>query len=69
MIGILNYGLGNVGALKNIFDESNIKVKLISKSDDINSFIDKLIIPGVGSYDNAIKKIRNQNSERKIRKF
>lgn len=69
MIGILNYGLGNVGALKNIFDESNIKVKLISKSDDINSFIDKLIIPGVGSYDNAIKKIRNQNLFETIKNF
>ena len=32
MIGILNYGLGNIYALKNIFDESNINVKIISKS-------------------------------------
>ena len=29
MIGILNYGLGNIGAIKNVFDESNIEVKIM----------------------------------------
>ena len=61
MIGILNYGLGNIYALKNIFDESNINVKIISKSSELTPPINKLIIPGVGSYDNAIRKIKDLN--------
>ena len=61
MIGILNYGLGTIYALKNIFDESNINVKIISKSSELTPPINKLIIPGVGSYDNAIRKIKDLN--------
>ena len=69
MIGILNYGLGNIGAIKNVFDESNIEVKIISKPYEIDAKINKLIIPGVGSYDNAIRKLRNLNFFETIKNF
>lgn len=69
MIGIINYGLGNVGALKNIFFEANIEIKIISNPEEIDNNIDKLILPGVGSYDNAIRLLIEKNLFNAIKKF
>lgn len=54
MIGIIDYGLGNIMAFLNFYSNQNIDVKIISNKIDFDS-IDKLILPGVGSFDNAIK--------------
>ncbi|MDC3158617.1 imidazole glycerol phosphate synthase subunit HisH [Candidatus Pelagibacter sp.] len=69
MIGILNYGLGNIGALKNIFIEENIQIKIITYPEEIDNNINKLILPGVGSYDNAIKLLIEKNLFNTIKKF
>ncbi len=60
MIGIINYGLGNINAYYNIFKENDINLKIISNYKDINSNIDKLILPGIGSFDNAINLLKSQ---------
>ena len=54
MIGIINYGLGNVKAILNLYNYHNVQAKLISSKKDFD-LIDRLILPGVGSFDNAIK--------------
>ena len=60
MIGIINYGLGNINAYYNIFKEHDINLKILSNYKDINSNIDKLILPGIGSFDNAINLLKSQ---------
>ena len=58
MITILDYGLGNIGSLKNMLKRLNQNVIITSKPEHIlNS--KKLIIPGVGSFDKAISNINN----------
>ena len=59
MIGILDYGLGNIFAIKNIFLSLNVKVKLIREKNDFND-VNKLILPGVGSFDKVIKEIKKK---------
>ena len=54
MIGILDYGLGNVLAFENIYKSLNIQVKIIKFGKEISS-CNKLILPGVGSFDHAIE--------------
>ena len=44
MIGIINYGSGNVQAIANIYNRTNIPYKIIHKSDELND-VDKLILP------------------------
>ena len=39
MIGIINYGLGNIKAFENAFKDLNIKTKVISQNDDISKQI------------------------------
>ena len=51
---ILNYGLGNVQAFVKVYERLNIKCRQASKKEDLD--IDsKIILPGVGSFDYAIR--------------
>ena len=58
MIGIINYGLGNVQSFINSFKVLGISAISISNKDQLKK-IDRLILPGVGSFDNAITKFNN----------
>ena len=60
MIGIVSYGYGNIQAFLNIFKLLNIKAKPVSNFREIEQ-VDKLILPGVGSFDTAIKAINDKD--------
>jgi len=55
LIGILNYGVGNVFVLEKRFNELNLPVTLISKPADMKN-ISSFILPGVGSFGVAMNK-------------
>ena len=69
MIGIIDYGLGNIKAFYNIYKEKNINLKIISKTEDLDQNIKKLILPGVGSFDNAITLLQEKKLFKKIVNF
>ena len=41
MIGIIDYGMGNIKAFYNIYKEKNIDLKIISNSGDLDQNIKK----------------------------
>lgn len=53
MIGIINYGLGNIFAFTNLLNRINVDNMVINNVDDLNK-VQKLILPGVGHFDQAI---------------
>ncbi len=55
MIGIIDYGLGNIRAFSNIYKSLNIKYRIIKKSEELKD-VSKIILPGVGAFDDAMKK-------------
>lgn len=65
MIGILNYGLGNIRAFINVFNRLNVPLKLVSRADELDA-IKKLILPGVGSFDYAMKLFNNSGLRDKV---
>ena len=58
MIGIINYGLGNVQSFINSYRMLGIPSISLSCKKDFKR-VDRLILPGVGSFDNAIKRLNN----------
>jgi len=60
VIGIINYGLGNVKSIYNLLLFLNEKVIVVNENEDLE-YVDKLILPGVGSFDYAMKKIKKAN--------
>lgn len=60
MITIINYGSGNIGSISNMLKKINIAYRIAEKVSDVEN-ADKIILPGVGSYDSAILKLKEKN--------
>lgn len=60
MIGIINYGLGNINAFYEIYKENGIKLKIIDNYKDLKNNCNKIILPGVGSFDKAITLLKSK---------
>lgn len=56
MIAIVDYGLGNIRAFGNIYNRLNIPFVYASTADSLKS-ASGIILPGVGSFDYAMKKL------------
>ena len=57
MIGIIDYGLRiNVKAFSNVYKNLNIPNKIIKNADELK-YVDRIILPGVGAFDYAMKKL------------
>ena len=69
MIGIIDYGMGNVNAFKNIYYENGIDVRIINDPKNIDKDIKKIILPGVGSFDYAMQSLRMLGFLEKISEF
>ncbi|EAK0826949.1 imidazole glycerol phosphate synthase subunit HisH [Campylobacter fetus] len=68
MIGIIDYGAGNIKSVKNAFEYVGSKSELISFGDNLKKY-DKLILPGVGAYGDAMQKLRVNGLEDGILEF
>ena len=58
MIGIVNYGSGNIHAVANIYQRLNIP-HFISKNFQDLSSATHLVLPGVGAFDETMKILNN----------
>ena len=56
MIGIIDYGSGNVQAIATIYKNLNIDYLIISDPDDLKK-ADKLVLPGVGAFDATMQQL------------
>jgi len=57
MIGIVDYGVGNLFSLKSSFAALEIETEVSGDPDKIRSW-DKIILPGVGAFGDAADKLR-----------
>jgi glutamine amidotransferase len=58
MIGIIDYGLGNVRAFANVYKTLNIPARIVKQPLDFKE-ISKVILPGVGAFDYAMQKLES----------
>ncbi|MCY1151251.1 MAG: imidazole glycerol phosphate synthase subunit HisH [Sphaerochaetaceae bacterium] len=60
MIGIIDYGMGNVLSIYNMLKKIKVEV-ILSKTCDELMICDKIILPGVGAFDVGMKKLKQSN--------
>ena len=60
MIGILNYGMGNLLSVKNALDYLGESSEICDNYKKLDKY-SKIIIPGVGSFPDCIKNIKKMN--------
>ena len=58
MIGIIDYGSGNISAIMNILKQSKIAHFLSNDPAELAK-ADRYILPGVGAFDPTVKNLRN----------
>lgn len=56
MIAVIDYGMGNMGSIINIFHKIGVSSILTSDIEQIEE-ADKLILPGVGAFDNGMRNL------------
>src|SRR5436853_4173961 len=57
MIIIVDYGVGNLASIRNMFKKIGTDAMISSKKEDILA-ADKLILPGVGAFDTCAAKLQ-----------
>ena len=58
MISILNYGMGNLASIQNMFKKVGASSNVIATEGEVND-ARALVIPGVGKFDNAMQRIES----------
>jgi len=65
MIGIIDYGVGNIKAFANIYKNFNMSYKIVKNISEFEN-VTKLILPGVGSFDHAMTSLQNSGMREKL---
>jgi len=60
MITIIDYGSGNINAIKNIYERLNIHCEFAVSIEQIEK-ADHIILPGVGAFDETISTLRSKD--------
>ena len=56
MISIVDYGLGNVQAFRNMYKRLNVEARTVTSAADLEGAT-KVILPGVGAFDHAMQRL------------
>lgn len=65
MIGIIDYGSGNIQAIATIYKNLNIDYQVITKPEDLGK-AEKLVLPGVGAFDATMQQLINSGLKEKL---
>jgi len=65
MIAVVNYGMGNLGSVKNAFDYIGVE-SYVSANPDKLSGADALVLPGVGAFGDAMDNLRSCGLENTV---
>ena len=56
MVAIINYGMGNLGSVKNAFNYIGSDVTIIDNPNDVKKY-DHIVLPGVGAFGLAMENL------------
>lgn len=68
MITIVDYGVGNIQAIWNIYKRLNIPVRTARTAEDLAQ-AERVILPGVGSFDWAMTRLNNSGMREALDKL
>ncbi len=57
-IAIIDYGCGNVGSVKNMFSKIDIWSEIVTSPELLRGY-KAIVLPGVGSFDNGVNRLRS----------
>ncbi len=67
-IGIVDYNMGNLGSVMNAFAKVGVSSELVSDPDRLEQY-DRIVLPGVGAFPDAMKALTSTGMDEAIRQF
>ncbi len=67
-IGIVDYNMGNLASVRNAFKKIGANAEIVKNPENIKNY-DKLILPGVGAFGDAIKHLKSTGMDEAIKEF
>jgi glutamine amidotransferase len=68
MIALIDYNMGNLQSVLNAFEKIGKKVEVIKDADKLKEF-DKVILPGVGAFGDAMEHLSSSGLDKAIKEF
>lgn len=68
MIGLIDYNMGNLRSVVNAFDKLGFHVEVVKKADEVEKF-DKIILPGVGAFKDAMECLEKEGMSDAVKAF
>ena len=65
MIALVDYGVGNLFSLKSSFGAIGEEIEVVSDAERL-ALADKIILPGVGAFEDAANKLRRSGLDRAV---
>ena len=59
MVGIIDYGMGNILSVKNAFDYLGEDCKVCENIHELNN-VNKIVLPGVGSFPDCMENLKSK---------
>jgi len=66
MVTIIDYGMGNLRSVQKAFEHLEVPARIATRADEIES-AEKLVLPGVGAFRDAIQELQRQEMVEPIR--
>lgn len=66
MIGVVDYGVGNLGSILNMYRKLGVPAATVSRPEACAA-ADRLILPGIGAFDACISRLRDSGLEQSVR--
>lgn len=68
MIGLIDYNMGNLRSVSNAFEKLGVGIEIVKDADDVSKF-DKIILPGVGAFKDAMDCLKERGMDEAVRAF
>lgn len=65
MIGIIDYGMGNLRSVKKALEYLHFEAAILDDPDEIGT-CEKVILPGVGAFEQAVERLRATGMDRAV---
>ncbi|MBI1335586.1 MAG: imidazole glycerol phosphate synthase subunit HisH [Phycisphaera sp.] len=68
MIGIIDYGMGNLRSVQKAFEKVGAEAVILRGPDEVQR-VDRLVLPGVGAFADGMEQLRTRGYEQAIKDF
>ncbi|MBV5277934.1 MAG: imidazole glycerol phosphate synthase subunit HisH [Campylobacteraceae bacterium] len=68
MIGLIDYNMGNLRSVVNAFEKLGVPIQVVKNADELEKF-DKIILPGVGAFKDAMECLEKEGMHEAIKAF